>query len=70
MSGREREILLDLKLNILKRVRIAGFSDKDIATRLDILPVGVEVLLASCWTLAETIAFADAFGMKIEITVS
>jgi len=51
-------------------IKRLGVSREDLATRLGLLPVGVDVLLATTdWTLDTACRVAESVGMKINVSV-
>lgn len=56
-----------LRRGILDRIDSAGLSTTELAARLDLLPVGVEVLLdRDEWTWEEIARIGDAVGMRLK----
>ena len=65
LEEKERKILQNAKIAILAKT--ATFTRAEIAEKLDILEVGVEVLKNRGWTFWDCLSIADKLNLELEI---
>lgn len=61
------ELAADLRIAAMKRIGQLGWSYRELAVALDILPIiSRDILESHVWTLEQAIAIADVTGVQVE----
>lgn len=64
-----RDKVQKLKQEILEEIKIRQINNEELASKLDLLPIGVEVLLVREWTVEVAIHVAKAMGLDVDFKV-